>query len=996
MHVADAAASESRFAPLFRADAGITSSTTQLLADYITEVLGDGGEARHLDEQLAALDLLGDASTARLERALAEHLDLCSYRLDAWLLGLVRLQLETMREQGGEGSYLGAYGWLEDLRPKTGALEPVDLPADLAADFDRPGEAPLVRDPANGGFIHAPSLDHATTAAILRSGYLANATPGGLGPLAINLSSRRVRTALNLLDGIRSGQSLGSLLGYRLERGLHDRHGAIEIDRFIYALRGAFPLASGKIGSTAVPDDTAIELVEARNVVDGLRLVEHVRAGGQAQYPFGRPGLPAAGAPERAAIDAEVAALVDLYDALADLALAEGVHQATRGNYDRAAGTLAAYTRGHFPPEPDVVRTPNAGIGLTHRVGLHVDPTATAPANATPRAAGEPATNAWLASVLPALSDVFCLVEWSDPVDVSAQSTRVTLAELGLQPIDVIHLAHTDDDQQMTELDDRIVRRAISKAAPRPDAELAIRYLVREQGRVSLFELAPLIRALRSILLRSRPLRATDVALHNEASAADDVDVIGDRAAVGAVKTGIETLHADLAIFLAALDPLLADQPGRRDDVVAGVDAAIDDGVALLARAAAFGMKQGGFGFALAWRRTTYAAVLQRIRDRVDRLDGKVAEFAAALISYDALPPATPDTERFVLLQGAEAKISTTTSPLPPLPATLRGTVAGRLPAFVAKRDALAQILDTTAAGMAELLDEVDAALPIADVDAMAFTIDDIKDLTVVFAADLAAAVRAAAVECDSRAQSATAHLAEHDGTAVGPARFDALDAAAKALLGDDFRILPRFALSAASGAEWQHALAASTGGTLLRHLETDLAIRAPVNEWLAGVSPVREKLRAWQQVALHSGLFGAAEPELTPIQLPFRPADHWLALQFPADYAFDGDRMLYTAHYPAGFTPAARQCGLLLDEWTEVLPAADADDRRRLPLRPAQLRAAAEPAAGDAGVVGRRRLAVARPRRRRSSRRSSSRSCARSSRRGLDGTDARRSCPPR
>ncbi len=80
-----------------------------------------------------------------------------------------------------------------------------------------------------------------------------------------------------------------------------------------------------------------IEAVEARNVIDGLQLVEHVRRAGTAAYPFGLD-LPAADDAQRAAIDAEVDRLLDIHDAVADLALAEGVHQAVQGNYDRAAG----------------------------------------------------------------------------------------------------------------------------------------------------------------------------------------------------------------------------------------------------------------------------------------------------------------------------------------------------------------------------------------------------------------------------------------------------------------------------------------------------------------------------------------------------------------------------------------------------------------------------------------------------------------------------------
>ena len=35
---------------------------------------------------------------------------------------------------------------------------------------------------------------------------------------------------------------------------------------------------------------------------------------------------------------------------------------------------------------------------------------------------------------------------------------------------------------------------------------------------------------------------------------------------------------------------------------------------------------------------------------------------------------------------------------------------------------------------------------------------------------------------------------------------------------------------------------------------------------------------------------------------------------------------MLYTCLYSEPFNPAARQCGLLIDEWTEVIPATQCD----------------------------------------------------------------------
>ena len=112
----------------------------------------------------------------------AEHVDLCSYRYDAWLLGLVNQHIadaarrqarhETSRERG---LYLGAYAWVEDLRLRpTSARARRSFRPDLAAQF--PGGAPLMSDPQNGGYIHAPSMPHADAAAVLRSGYLANAS----------------------------------------------------------------------------------------------------------------------------------------------------------------------------------------------------------------------------------------------------------------------------------------------------------------------------------------------------------------------------------------------------------------------------------------------------------------------------------------------------------------------------------------------------------------------------------------------------------------------------------------------------------------------------------------------------------------------------------------------------------------------------------------------------------------------------------------------------
>src|SRR5439155_8195157 len=84
------------------------------------------------------------------------------------------------------------------------------------------------------------------------------------GPFAIDLSSRRARESIRLLDGMRQGQPLGALLGYRVERRLHE----LGLDAFIAPLRELAPLTARKLETTTLP----VAAIAANNVVDGLVL----------------------------------------------------------------------------------------------------------------------------------------------------------------------------------------------------------------------------------------------------------------------------------------------------------------------------------------------------------------------------------------------------------------------------------------------------------------------------------------------------------------------------------------------------------------------------------------------------------------------------------------------------------------------------------------------------------------------------------------------------
>jgi hypothetical protein len=214
----------------------------------------------------------------------------------------------------------------------------------------------------------------------------------------------------------------------------------------------------------------------------------------------------------------------------------------------------------------------------------------------------------------------------------------------------------------------------------------------------------------------------------------------------------------------------------------------------------------------------------------------------------------------------------------------------------------------------------VAALLPIAAFDPAEVALPD--DEIVRFAQDALAVLRSVLTATDRALADSQRHLDAHDATASATGRAEALGAAAKALLGEDFVIVPRFSLGTALADEYVRAYDLSTSGTIFTHLAVDF----PVDTWLHGVARVREKVGLWERVSALSEAFGRSEAELTAMQLPARPDEAWMGLEFPNDQSRDADRLLYTAHLATEFDPADQQCGLLLDEWTEHIPNDDVD----------------------------------------------------------------------
>jgi len=439
-------------------------------------------------------------SSARLERLLAGTLDCCAHRLDAWITSFATKRLDAMRRANPTGVYFGGYGWVENLKP---------APARAVTVAPAGEQAPIYLTPDDPGFVHAPSLTQAATVALLRNGHLTHSTAAVRDLLAIDLSSERVRLANWLLDGVRQGQPLGALLGYRFERRLHE----LKLDHFIKLFRDLAPLAG-----TLQPTELPVEAIAANNVVDGLKLHQLWKQKGVGIFV----GLPHPTMFQ--AVIAELNALHEALDAVSDAVVAESVYQVVRGNTARAASTLDAVARGEAPPpELEVTRTPRSGVALTHRlVTLFSGSPAALPewqnAAQSFRAVAEPHLNAWAAKLLGNPANVRCVIERLDPeTGQVAETKEIRINQLRMSPLDFIYAVEGGSQSQQSEIEQRLLF-AITR---RPDGFPANAILRINRSRnsnwklneLSYGEFAELVRAARGVVTNARAIDAGDLNL---------------------------------------------------------------------------------------------------------------------------------------------------------------------------------------------------------------------------------------------------------------------------------------------------------------------------------------------------------------------------------------------------------------------------------------------------------------------------------------------------
>lgn len=476
-------------------------------------------------EYVAAIKILESVAArpegvAELETLLLETMDLLQHRVDALAVGLAHARLTKQRRANDNRLLAGYFGFLGKLRP-------------------------LSVTGSSDGYIQAPSMAQATTAAVLRSAFLRHRADGAF---AIDLGSRRVRHAMTLLDVLKKGLTLEEALGLRGERWLHDN----KLSRLTLDIRGLFPFVnpvppeSDGGATTATPGPAGVR------VFDGLKFIKG------SLTPFT--------AADRPKLQTLQKVLSDDLDALSDLVLAEAVHRRAMGQAEAAKAWINVLSGSTVPGDPIVTRTQRHGQGSSYRATLLATPVVSA-ADAAPREIAEPTFAAMAAALLPSFATLSAVVSLTR-VDEPTRRHRRTInlrAVLGLRPIDLVIGGRSEVEVRLRShvIAAWLTDPAVSASIGMPAAE-AFTEFVNRTVTVTFDDAASggsleaaLARAekLRSLASQSRVLEPAD--LNAAASPANVLDEGHEIAliatTIGTLRTRVTSLGARLSADAAAL-----------------------------------------------------------------------------------------------------------------------------------------------------------------------------------------------------------------------------------------------------------------------------------------------------------------------------------------------------------------------------------------------------------------------------------------------------------
>jgi len=138
-------------------------------------------------------------------------------------------------------------------------------------------------------------------------------------------------------------------------------------------------------------------------------------------------------------------------------------------------------------------------------------------------------------------------------------------------------------------------------------------------------------------------------------------------------------------------------------------------------------------------------------------------------------------------------------------------------------------------------------------------------------------------------------------------------DAIARAVFGPDFVMLPAF--NPILTVELDQARAYSP---------TLIGEPMAVTTWLQKAAPVRPSLSAFRSMTLYANAAGGSSSPLAVVQLPFVSGASWVALPF-ADEAHrpPSGQLSIVMQRVVDPTAVDKWAGLLVDEWSEIIPSA-------------------------------------------------------------------------
>lgn len=494
------------------------------IADFLDSSDGLYSDAASglLKAKYSLADLAGK-SVRELETLTAELIDVSSYRLDSWRLALVNQRLNAIRgivdgsSNRNKGIFLGAYGWVENVTRN----QNLTLAQAPTSNFT----GTIYDDGGNLGFIHAPSLNQAATAAVLRSGFETRANSSPDSPLSVNISSERVRSALQVLEGIKNGQELPVLLGYEFERRLHDLYSPSNnyyTDQYIVPLRLGFPLSNTI--SLNTPPNTPVEYAASRNVVNGVKLIEAYK-NGLSSNPSdpANPILTTAAITNISAIDKqaiinEILWIWNIMDATGDVSTAESVFNMVQGNQARAGAITEAISRGNNIPDIQHLSTPKTGLGVNQRMTMQLQtlyslPTPWDGIDLSARALAEPYINNWIAQLLGSVEYRCKVTNHSTQTD-----SEIKFPDLNIQAIDLVYMINDELKSDESELSLRIKKVIRDSEGLPPDDILEIKYdEVIDAGAVPIGHITSLLRYLKTAITTLRHLKTTDYIIPTEA-----------------------------------------------------------------------------------------------------------------------------------------------------------------------------------------------------------------------------------------------------------------------------------------------------------------------------------------------------------------------------------------------------------------------------------------------------------------------------------------------